>query len=98
MNDDLAARMIEAAARKLRDQFFDCLDSPGMIATSDAMARAALAAAVREAGLDAAELVDAATEAEAEAEREMLLDIGDHVLTGKVARLLRALGGIVGAE
>lgn len=102
---DLAARIVEAAGEAARRAMIVpgcCMEGTGCemppCHCSTVAARAALAAAVRESGLDRDELEDAAHEAAEEAEREMLLGIGNHVLTGKVAALLRALAGIADAR
>jgi hypothetical protein len=107
----MTARIVEAAARAyLRETsaqmgepdplgpcFPDDDEAAEVLANHCAAARAALAAVLREAGMDRDELVAAARETAAEAEREMLLDIGDHALTGKTAALLRALAEIAAA-
>jgi hypothetical protein len=97
----MTARIVEAAARAYCHADGECpCATPGDCVFWGSVAgdmRAALAAAVREAGMDRDELVAAARETAAEAEREMLLDIGDHALTGKTAALLRALAEIADA-
>lgn len=89
MSDDLAARMIEAAARAIA----------GERATSDA-ARAALAAAVREAGLDAADMRLLVERHEREAHYyagAIPVHRRLNVTHTRAAALLRALGGIADA-
>ena len=88
---DLGARIVEAAALDLRRRFFDGVDSPAMVETSRQMVRAALAAAVREAGLTRAAIHDFAGDMlicmEPDDDDQALADMRMH-------DFLRALAGI----